>query len=140
MVDGALIQIFVCFYLISVLISDADEEEAALPAVYGDLADGLVEALIEELLAHRTQPDLPRLPVDQPLLQFLVQLDDFDLGGGGRQHGLHPQLPVVGAVLLGREDLAEDVLCVVLLLLLLGLGVLCGFGRAAHQDWSGVFD
>lgn len=69
-----------------------------------------------------------------------MQLDDLYFRSRSGQHSLDPQLPVIGAMLLGREYLAKDVLCVVLLIFLLGLGILCGFGRAAHQDWSGVFD
>ena len=69
-----------------------------------------------------------------------MQLYDFNLGGGRRQYGLHPQLPVISAMLLGWKDLTKDVLCVVLLIFLLGLRILCSFGGAADQDWSGVFD
>jgi hypothetical protein len=97
-------------------------------AVDRDLPDGLVETLVEELLADWTQPDLPRLSRQQPLLQLLMQLDDFDLGGGGGEDGLNPELSVVRPVFLGGEDLSEDVFGVVLFVFFLGLGVLGGFG------------
>jgi hypothetical protein len=71
--------------------------------------------------------------VDQPLIQFLVELDDFYFGGGGREDGLHPELTVIGSVFLGGQDLAQEIFSVVrifLFLLFFGLGA---FGRAAYQ-------
>jgi hypothetical protein len=76
----------------------------------------------------------------EPLLEFLVELDDLYLGGGSGEDGLNPQLTVVSAVLLGREDLSEDVLSMVLLIFFLGLSVVGCLGGAAHQDWSRVLD
>lgn len=138
MVDRALVQVLIGLDLVAVLVTDAHEQEAALTAVDGDLPDGLIETLVEQLLPYGAEADLPGLSREQPLLQLLVELHNFDFGGGGGEDGLHPELSVVGAVLFGRQDLSEDVLGVVLFVLLLGLGVRGGFGRAADQNWCGV--
>ena len=68
-----------------------------------------------------------------------MQLNDLDFGGWGGEHSLHPQLPIIRAQFLGREDLPEDVLGVMLLVFFFGLGGVGGLGGAAHQNRSAVF-
>ena len=117
MVYRALVQIFVGFDLVTVLVPDPDEQEASLSAVDGDLTDDFVEALVEEFLTDGTKSYFSSHFVDKFFVEFLVELDDFDLGGRRRENGLDPELSVVGAVLLGRQDLSEDILGVMELLL-----------------------
>jgi hypothetical protein len=101
-VNRTLVQIFVCFYLISILVAHPDQQQSSLPTVYCDLPDCLVEALVEELLSDGAKADLACLAMYEPLLQLLVQLDDFDLGGRRGEYSLNPELPVVGAMLFWR--------------------------------------
>jgi hypothetical protein len=109
-------------------------------AIDGYLTDGLVEALIKQLLSNGTKADLPGLSGNQSFLQLLMQLDDFDFCGRSGEDSLHPELPIISAVFLGGQYLSEDVFGVVLLLFFLGLGVVGCFGRAADEDGGGVFD
>lgn len=109
-----------------------------MPAIDGDLPDDFIKTLIEQLLPNGAEPDLPRLLIDQSLLELLVQLDHFDFGGRRGEDGLNPQLPIIGAVLLGWQYLAEDVLGMVLLLLLLAL-TLPALRGPAHQNRRRVF-
>jgi hypothetical protein len=124
--------------LISILISHSDKQQTALTAIDCDLTDSFIETLVEQLLTHWTQSDLSRLSVQQSFLELFVQLDDLDFGGGSGEYGLHPELPIVCSVFFRREDLSEDVFGVVLFVLLLGLGILVGLGRAADQHRCGV--
>ena len=122
MIYRALVQIFVGLYLVAILVTHADQQQPPLSAVYSNLPDNLVETLIEQLLPHRTKPYFPSLPRQQSFLELLVQLNDLNFGGWGGEHGLHPQLPIICAQFLGREDLPEDVLGVMLLVFFFGLG------------------
>lgn len=128
MIDRALIQIFVCLYLVAILVTHADQQKPPLPAVYSNLPNDLVEALIEQLLPHRTKPNFSSLPRQQSFFELLVQLNDLDLGRGGREHRLHPQLPIIRPQFLGRQDLPEYVLGVMLLVFFFGLGGVGGLG------------
>lgn len=110
--------------MISVLVADPDQQEPSLATVDGDLPDELIEALLKQLLAYGADSDFACLPLRQSLIELLLELDDLGAGGGGGEDGLDPELPILHGELLGREDLAEDVLGAVglfipLLLLLL---------------------
>lgn len=54
MTDATFIEIFVSFYLIAVLVSDSDQKQTSLPAIYRNLPDNLIKALIIQLLSDRT--------------------------------------------------------------------------------------
>lgn len=56
-----------------------------------------------------------------------MQLYDFDFGGRGGEDSLHPELSIIGTVLLGRQYMSEDVFGVVLLVFFLHLGVVSCF-------------
>lgn len=138
MVDGTFVEVLIGLGLVAILVPDADEEESALATVDGNLADDFVEALIEELLPDGAESDFPGLAMEESLLELLVELDDFYLGGGGGEDCLDPELSVVGAVLLGRQDLPEYIFGMVGLVLFFALLAVAGFGRPAHQDRRGV--
>lgn len=139
MVDRALVEVLIGADLVAVLVADAHQEEAALAAVDGDLPDGFVEALLEELFADGAESYFSGLALQESLFEFFVELYDFYFGGGGGEYGLYPELSVIGAVFFGGEYLAEYVFGVVLFVFFLGFGVVGGFGGAAHEDGGGVF-
>ena len=135
-VDGALVKVFVCVCLVAVLVSHSHQQQSPLPTVDCDLPDDLVEALVEELLSHGAQPYLPCLPIDQPFVELLVQLNDLYLRGWGRQDCLDPQLPVVGPVFFRRKNFPKDVLSMVGLLVFLCLLAVARFASPTQQDGS----
>lgn len=55
----------------------------------------LTEALRVELPAHRADAGLPRLPLLQPQVQLLLQVDDVQAGAGRAGHLLHPPLVIL---------------------------------------------
>ena len=69
-----------------------------------------------------------------------MELDDFYLGGGGGEDSLDPELSVVGAMLLGRKDLSQDIFGVVQFFVLLGLLVVMSFPCSTEEDRGGVLD
>lgn len=101
------------------LVADPEQQQAALRAVDGDLANQLVwsdregpqcedmsnrtrrprmkrtKALGIELLANRADPRLPGLPLLKLLVQCFLQIDHVQAGGRCAGHILHPQLPVL---------------------------------------------
>lgn len=101
MVDAALVQLFVRFGLVAVLVTHPDQQQASLSAIDSDLADDLVEALVVQLLPGWTQADFSGLALNEAFVELLAELDDFDFGGRGGEDSLYPELAVVGPVLLG---------------------------------------
>ena len=140
MIYRALIEVFVGLCLVSVLISNPYQQQAPLPTVYCYLPNDLVKALIEQLFPHRTETDLPRLPPNQSSIELLVELDDFYLGGGSGEDSLDPELSVVCAMLLGREDLSQDIFGVMQFFILLGLLVVMSFPCSTEEDRGGILD
>lgn len=65
MIDAALIQLFVGFGLVLILISDSDQKEASLATVYCDLSDNFIETLFIKFLSDRTKAHLSGLSLDQ---------------------------------------------------------------------------
>ena len=119
MIYRTLIEVFVGLCLVSVLISNPNQQQPPLSTVYCYLPDYLVKTLIEQLFPHRTETNLPRLPPDQSSIELFMELDDFYLGGRGGEDSLDPELSVVGAMLLGREDLSQDIFGVMQFFILL---------------------
>lgn len=62
------------------LIADSQEEEAALGLVQGHLSNDLVEALREELLAHRADATLAGLTLHKLLIELLTEACDINTG------------------------------------------------------------
>lgn len=61
MIDTALIQFFVSFGLVLILISDSDQKETSLTTVDCNLPDNFVETLLIKFLSGRTKTDLSGL-------------------------------------------------------------------------------
>ena len=80
--NGTFVQCLVCLDCHLYLVSDSDQQESSLCAVDGDLSDEFVEALRVQLLPHGADSCFPRLPSLQPLLQFVLEGDHVDSGGG----------------------------------------------------------
>ena len=77
------------------LVAHTQQQQAALGAVDRDLADQLIEALGVQLLAHGAYPGLARLPLQQALVELLLQVDHVEPGGWCAGDVLHPELPLV---------------------------------------------
>jgi hypothetical protein len=67
-VDTTFVQVFISFDLIAVLISDPDQEQPSLTTIDCDLADYLVETLVEQLFSSRTESKLPGLFQNEPFV------------------------------------------------------------------------
>lgn len=76
------------------LIPDAQQKQASLGAVDGDLSDEFVEHLRVEFSSHGTNAGLPGLTLLKPAVEFLLQIDDIQAGSGGAGNVLNPQLPI----------------------------------------------
>mmetsp|Transcript_58236 Transcript_58236/g.167068 ORF Transcript_58236/g.167068 Transcript_58236/m.167068 type:complete len:227 (+) Transcript_58236:91-771(+) len=77
------------------LISHPQQQQAPLGAVDRHLPDELVEALRVELLAHGANAGLPGLPLHEPLVQRLLELNDVQARGRRIAHILHVVLGVL---------------------------------------------
>jgi len=73
------------------LITHTHEQETALSAVNGDLADELIEALGEELFAEGADACLASLRALKLLIELILQIDHIDLSGGLGRNVTHPE-------------------------------------------------
>jgi hypothetical protein len=126
--------------LVAVLVPHPHQQQPPLTTVDGDLADDLVKALIEELLANGTEPHFPGLSLHEAFIEFILKLYNFYFGGGGGEDGLYPELLVVGAVFLGGEYFSEYIFCVVIILIFFISAVGVAAVAGADQNWGGVLD
>ena len=133
MTDAALVQSFIRFYLVPVLISDANQKQPSLSAVNSDLPDNFIEALVVELLADGADSYLFGLFGNQFFVQILLKLDDLYFGGGCGEDGLDPELSIFGSMLFGRKYFAEDIFGVMNFLIFFCFFGLSGFA-GAHKD------
>lgn len=83
MADATFVQSFIRFYLVAILVAHSHQQEASLSAIDCDLADGFIKTLIEEFFPDWADTNLFRPFLDEPLIEFLLQLDDLDFGGRG---------------------------------------------------------
>ena len=74
------------------LISDSDKEESSLGTLNSDLTDQFVEALSEEFFTDGADPGFSRLSALEQLVQFVLQIDNVDLGSRGWRYVTDPQL------------------------------------------------
>ena len=72
MINTALIQFFVGFSLILILISDSDQKKSSLTTVDCNLSDNLIETLLIKFLSHRTKAYLSGLSLNQSFIQLFA--------------------------------------------------------------------
>lgn len=110
MVYAALVQIFVSFGLVSVLVSYSYKQKASLSTIDGYLPNGFIKALVVKFLSDWAKANFPGLFLKESFVKLLAQLDDLDLSGGSGQYSLHPELSIISLVLLGRQNGCQNVL------------------------------
>ena len=71
---------------------DSQEKKTAFRHVKSDLADDLLEALLEEFLTHRADALFTSLPLHQLLVKHLTKTSNIDSGSWLRASLLHPVL------------------------------------------------
>jgi hypothetical protein len=69
---AALIQVFVSFNLVAILVTNPYQKQASLSAIDCDLPDNLIETLIVKFLSDRTKTYLSGLSLDKPFVQLLA--------------------------------------------------------------------
>ena len=80
------------------LISDSDEKESSFGALNSDLTDQLIEALGVQFFTNRADSGFPGLSALDVLVQFILQIDNVDLGSGSGRDVTHPQLALFGVL------------------------------------------
>ena len=140
MINGTFVKVLIGFGLIAILVPNSHKQQTALATVYGNLADDFVETLIEELLPDGAESDFPSLAMEESLLELLVELNDFYLGGGGGENCLNPELSVVSTVFLRRQDLPEYIFGMVRLVFFFSLLIVAGLGGATDENGRRVLD
>ena len=128
MVYAALVQVFIRFCLASVLVPYSHKQKSSLPTINGYLSNGLIEALIVQLLPDWTEANFPGLFLDESLVELLAQLNDLYFCGGSRQDSLHPKLAIISLLLFGRQYGRQNVLSMMSLRLSIFFVQVSGFG------------
>lgn len=123
---AALVKSLISVDLISIFVSDSDQQQASLSTIDRYLPDEFIKALLEQLLSDGTDANVPCLPLFQSLVQFNLQLNHFCSGCRCRQHCLDPQLSIFHYEFLRRQYGSENVFSLVCLVVLLFFLLLFG--------------
>ena len=106
--NRALVQNLVRLVRLLDVVPHAHQQEPTFRLVERHLPDDFIEALREELLTHRTQTCLTRLPLMQLLVEHLAQAGDVDSRGGHVRHVLDEVLALLDPLSRGH-DAVENV-------------------------------
>ena len=106
---SALIQDLVGGVRLLDIVADTEEQETAFRQIQGDLANDLVEALLEKLLTHRAQSSLSCLSLEQLLVKHLTKTCDIDTASWLVAHLLTKVLSLFNP-LSWRLDTVQDIL------------------------------